>query len=303
MNTHALSDAPVQSRAVPDVPVARRFYWLIRREILENRSIYLAPLAVMPFVVIGFTLHLGSLPRQLREAAALDPMHQQAILQEPYTAAALLLMFIGVLVAVFYCVDALYGDRRDRSILFWKSLPVSDLETVLAKASIPMVVIPLVTFVATFSTHLLILTMSSMRLAGTGLSLWPQLAFGQMTWILFYHLLIGHGFWFAPFWGWFLLASAWARRAPFLWATVPLLALGLLEQIAFHTTGFARWLQYRFTGGPVTGTHTHETLTIASVTPGSWSQFLTSPGFWFGLALTAVFLALAVHFRRQRGPN
>ena len=305
MNTQAISEAPVQSQAAADIPFARRLYWLVRREILENRSIYLAPLVVAPLILIGFAVHLAPLPNELRAAAALDAMHQHAALEEPYTFAALLLMFISVLVALFYSVDALYGERRDRSVLFWKSLPVSDLETVMAKASIPIVVIPLVTFAVTFATQVLMLLMASARLAGTGLSVWSHLGFGQMTWILFYHLVLGHGFWFAPFWGWFLLASAWARRAPFLWATLPPLALGLLEKIAFSTTSFGRWLSYRFTGGPVDSAPHHQSMkamTIAGVTPAGWTQFLTSPGFWFGLALTAVFLAAAVRLRRERGP-
>ncbi len=303
MNSHAISEAQAQPRTVAEVPAGRRFYWLVRRELLENRSIYLAPLAVMPLILLGFAIRLADLPDKLRAATALDPMHQQGAIEQPYTFAALLLMFISVLVALFYCVDALYGERRDRSVLFWKSLPVSDLETVLAKASIPMVVIPLVTFAATFVTQILMLLMASARLAGTGLSVWSHLGFGQMSWILFYHLLIGHGFWFAPFWGWFLLASAWARRAPFLWATLPPLALGLLEKITFNSERFARWLGYRFTGGPVSVPQHHDPMmTIASVTPATWSGFLTSPAFWFGLGLAAAFLAAAARLRRDRGP-
>ena len=58
---------------------------------------------------------------------------------------------------MFYCLDALYGERRDRSILFWKSLPVSDLTTVLSKASIPIVVLPLLTFAVTVATQLIML--------------------------------------------------------------------------------------------------------------------------------------------------
>ena len=54
------------------------------------------------------------------------------------------IMFATFLVGIFYCLDALHGERRDRSILFWKSLPVSDLTTVLSKASIPFAVLPLI---------------------------------------------------------------------------------------------------------------------------------------------------------------
>ena len=73
----------------------------------------------------------------------------------PFTFAALLLMFTtSFIVGVFYCVDALQGERRHRSILFWKSLPVSDLTTtVLSKASIPFAMLPQVTFAVTVVTQ------------------------------------------------------------------------------------------------------------------------------------------------------
>ena len=296
MNAQALSDAPVRSTAVADIPFHRRFYWLVRREVLENRSLYLVPLAVAAPIVLGFAIRLAHGP--------MAPEPQTA--EQPFTFAALLLMAATMLVAIFYCLDALYGERRDRSILFWKSLPVSDLETVLAKASIPLIVIPLITFAITFVVQVIMLLMATAR---GGSSTWAHLSFGQMTWILFYHLLLGHGFWFAPFWGWLLLASAWAKRAPLLWAAVPLFAVGLLEKIAFNTSAFGGWVMNRMGADPMSGStppHQHESvraMTMANITPNGWAQFFTSPGFWFGLALTAFFLLLAVRLRRVRGPN
>src|SRR5512140_3447853 len=133
MNTHIAAEAPVHSRPA-DVPFARRFFWSVWREIAENRSIYLAPLVVSGLITVSFAIRLAHSP--LTQQQGQSP-------EQPYTFAALLLMGAQMLVSIFYSVDALYGERRDRSILFWKSLPISDLETVLAKASIPMVVLPL----------------------------------------------------------------------------------------------------------------------------------------------------------------
>lgn len=304
MNTTAMheSNAGAPAAAAVHVPGLRRFAWAVRRELWENRSLYLAPLAVAVVILVGFIIGLAQLPDQLRAAAALDPVKRHELIEQPYSFAALLLMFTTFLVAVFYCVDALYGERRDRSILFWKSLPVSDLETVLAKASIPMLVIPLLTFAITVATQAVMLLLASGRLLGSGLSLWPHLAFGHMAWMLFHHLVIGHGFWYAPVWGWLLLSSAWARRAPFLWATLPLLALGLVERIAFNTTFFGHWLAYRLMGGPGNSGVDKRPMTLESLTPASAMQVVTDPGFWFGIALAAVFLALAIRLRRQRGP-
>jgi len=300
-STNVISDSPEMAPA--SLSAMRLFLWSVRRELWENRYLYLAPLAVAALVVVGFALGLGHLPDTLRAASALDAMRQHERIEQPYTFAALLLMFTTFLVAMFYCLDALYGERRDRSVLFWKSLPVSDLTTVLAKASIPFLVIPLLTWGITVATQALMLSMAGVRLMGTGLSVAPHLSFGHMTWVLFYHLVVGHGFRYAPFWGWLLLCSAWSKRAPLLWATLPLLVVGLVEKIAFNTSYFGGWLQYRFMGGPGGMSRGSEPMpmTIAGLTP-ALTQFLTSPGFWFGLALAAAFLAAAVRLRRERGP-
>jgi ABC-2 type transport system permease protein len=267
----------------------------------ENRYLYLAPLAVAALIVLGFALGLAQLPDTLRAASALDAAQQHDRIEQPYAFAALLLMATTLLVGMFYCLDALYGERRDRSALFWKSLPVSDLTTVLAKASIPFVVLPLVTWVITVGTQAIMLLLAGGRLMGTGLSVWSHVSFWQMAWILFHHLLVGHGFWYAPIWGWLLLCSAWSRRAPYLWATLPLLAIGLVEKIAFNTSYFGGWLAYRFMGSPHDMPPRDGPMTMAALTP-PLAQLLSSPGFWFGLALAAGFLAAAVRLRRYREP-
>src|SRR5262249_35652202 len=159
---------------------------------------------------------------------------------------------------------------RDRSILFWKSLPVSDRITVLAKASIPLLALPLLTFLVTFATQALMLLLGSLRLLASGhspVALWTQLPFFKMWALLFYHLIVVHALWWAPFWGWLLLVSAWARRAALLWATLPLLAIGMLERIAFSTSLFGGWLAERFMGGPHAGDHGGDPMAMADMTP------------------------------------
>src|SRR5439155_13381678 len=102
---------------------SRAMLWSVRRELWENRSIYLAPLAVG--VVIVFGALVGMLPAISR--------HSPHKLSQPYDFAAVALMGTMFIVSIFYCLDALYGERRDRSILFWKSTPVSDWTTVHSK--------------------------------------------------------------------------------------------------------------------------------------------------------------------------
>jgi ABC-2 type transport system permease protein len=304
MSTTATHDAPASAATIS---TGRLLYWSVQRELWEHRSLYVAPLAVAALILVGFTIGLGDLPAKLRTAAASGGMDQRALVEQPYTFAALLLMGTTFVIGMFYCLDALYGERRDRSVLFWKSLPVSDVTTVLAKACVPLFILPLLTFAVTLVTQVLMLLVASGRLVGTGLSVWSQLSFGEMTWTLFHHLVLGHGLWYAPIWGWLLFCSAWARRTPVLWATLPLLAVGLVEKIAFGTTYFGNWLGSRLMGGPTDPTPApaldHDmSMTIVGITASTPGQLLVSPGLWIGLALTAIFLMLAVRLRHSRGP-
>jgi ABC-2 type transport system permease protein len=289
-----------QTVAPAAVPVTRVVYWSVRRELWENRSIYIAPLAVAAVALFGFSLSsiLGIWEKPLR----LNPAQPQA----PYDMAAGLMMLTGIVVSVFYCVDALHGERRDRGILFWKSLPVSDLTTVLAKASVPIVILPLLTFAITVATQWLMLLLSSAVLLVSGESvaaLWTNLSFLRMSLLLLYHVLTAHALWPAPIYCWLLLVSGWPRRATFLWAALPLVAIAGGEQIAFHTWHFAAFVGSRLMGDTptvaLTSPSTFPTNPMAHITP---VQFFSSPGLWMGLAVAAAFLAAAVRLRRYQGP-
>ena len=304
MNTraNAMSESPLESQvaATAPIPASRRMYWLVRRELWENRSIYVAPLAVAGFALFGFSL--SSIAGIWEKPLRLNPAQPQA----PYDMAAGLMMLTGIVVSVFYCLDALHGERRDRGILFWKSLPVSDLTAVLAKASIPLVVLPLLTVAISVAMQWLMLLVSSAVLLASGLSvaaLWTKLSFLRMSLLLLYHILTAHALWPAPIYCWLLLVSGWPRRATFLWAALPLVAIGGVEQIAFHTWHFAALVGSRLIGAAPT---------VASTSPDMFptdpmthiipAQFLSSPGLWFGLAVAAAFLAAAVRLRRYQGP-
>ena len=278
--------------------------WSIRRELWENRSIYVAPLAAAVIFLAGFLIELIRLPNRMRAALALSPMEQRQALEQPYLLAAIMLMAIALVIAVVYCLEALYGERRDRSILLWKSLPVSDLTTVLSKASIPILVIPLVTFAATVVTQLIMLLTSSAVLAASGISaepLWAQVSFVRTTLMNFGHLVLYHGFWYAPFFGWLLMVSAWANRAPFLLATLPPFTIAVVERVVFNTSHFAAMVRYRFMGDPASVASAGG-MTMDMLGPHALGDYLTRPGMWGGLAITAIFLFAAIRLRRSRGP-
>lgn len=313
MNTEssALSDPHLEP--APIVPAAmsttRPFYWSVRRELWENKSIYMAPLIAAGVVLFGFGITAFSLPRLRANALALESTRQRAAIEVPYDAAAMMIMFTAFIVGIFYCLDALHGERRDRSILFWKSLPVSDLTSVLAKVFVPMAILPLLTFVIVLATQFIMLLLSTVVLLPSGLAgtTWQLLPWPRLLLILFYGLVTSV-LWEAPIYAWLLLVSSWARRATFLWAVLPWLAISAIEKLAFDTTFFIRMLVHRLTGGFEEGfvvvrypkdAHVPVVDRFTELDP---LKFLGSPGLWIGLVIAAAFLIATIRLRRYRGP-
>jgi len=303
-NTLANSEllAPSSSATAP-----RPFYWSVLRELWENRSIYVAPLIVAAVQVFALAISTIGLAERRRAVLLLDdPVKQQAAIEATYDAAAMMMIFVVFIVGVFYCLDALHGERRDRSILFWKSLPVSDLTTVLSKAIIPLAVLPVIAFALTVCVQLIMLLMTSANLLVHGMSpatTWAHFPVFQ-NWLVMLYGLIAIAFWHAPIYGWLLLVSAWARRATFLWAVLPLIVIQIFEKITFGTSYFGKMIQHRLMGfAPhAFGFHGegHPTIdSLAQLTPG---RYLGSAGLWLGLLIAAAFLSATVRLRRYRGP-
>ena len=293
--------------ATPVVEVATRpMYWSVRRELWENRSIYIAPLSVAVVMLLGSLIGMGKLAQRARVASAFDPSAYGGMLDHPFSIAAPLILLTAFLVGVFYSLDALHGERRDRSILFWKSLPVSDLTTVLAKASIPLVILPLLIFVLIVATELITLLAGTGVLLANGLSagpLWTQLPLLRMALALLYTLVV-LALWHAPVYGWLLVVSGWARRMTFLWAVLPLLVLCVVERIAFGTSHLASLLKYRLLGWYSEAFDTNAPVGVAFDPLGLLDpvRLLSSPGLWLGLVAAAALLAAAVALRRYRAP-
>jgi ABC-2 type transport system permease protein len=305
MNTrsNALPDSPLDSQGIaPAISATRPLYWSIRRELWENRSIYIAPLAAAAVFLFGFVINMLSLRRSIG-ASPLDPAQQHDLLATRYELSAALIMGTAFIVGIFYSLDALYGERRDRSILFWKSLPVSDLTAVLSKLTIPVVILPLLSFAISLATQFIMLVLSSVILLGSGVNigaLWTEVSFFHVSLVLLYHLLTVHGLYYAPIYGWLLMVSAWARRAPFIWAFLPPFVICGVEKVAFNTSHFLALLQERLVGaGDAMAPHSAPKDFTATLIP---DHFFSMPGLWIGLAIAAIFLFVAVRLRRYRGP-
>jgi ABC-2 type transport system permease protein len=280
----------------------RPFYWSVLRELWENRSIYIAPLIVAVVVLFGFLVSTVGLPERRRAVLLLDPAKARAAIQAPYDMAAIMLILTAFIVGVFYCLDALHGERRDRSILFWKSMPVSDLTTLLSKATIPLVALPLVTFAIVLAAQVVMLLWTSVLLITHGMSpgsTWTNFNLFQQSFILLYGL-VAIALWHAPIYGWALLVSSWARRATFLWAVVPFLAIGFFEKITFGTSHFGSMLKHRLMGfASEAFAFNMHSIDSPQLTP---VRYLSTPGLWLGLIVAAAFVVAAVRLRRYRGP-
>ena len=292
-------ESPNQSQSA-----TRPFYWSVWREVWENKSIYIAPLIVATVILAGVLMSCGRLPGLRRNALLLDEARRRAAIELPYDVVAMMLIVTAFIVGLFYSLDALYGERRDRSILFWKSLPISDLTTVLSKAIIPIAILPAIILAIAVVTQSFMLLISSAVLAPSGLAgtTWANFNLLRESVVLFYGVIV-IALWHAPIYGWALLISGIARRAPFLWAVLPPLAIGIFEKVAFNTTYFQSMLKNRLFGAGDTAFafHMHRSISVdlAQLTP---ARFLMTPGLWIGLAIAAGFIVAAIQLRRYRGP-
>jgi ABC-2 type transport system permease protein len=311
------SSAP-QAVAAPTAPRGRPYLWSVRRELWENHSTWIAPLAAAGFVLFGFTISLVHKPHSMKALASLSPDKQMALRFAPFGIVAAALILTTVVVGIFYCLGTLYNERRDRSILFWKSMPVSDLTTVLAKATIPLVILPAVAFVIVCATQLVMLLFNSLALAShqTELTqLWSTVPLFRLWGIILY-ALVTLTLWHAPLYGYFLALSAWVKKGPFLWAVLPPIALSVFERLAFDTSYVSSLVRDRlfgsfgaaFTGGSGHMSFGDEKTAVAAHS-GNFhlpvpdpTKFVTTPGLWIGLVVAVALVALAAWQRRRREP-
>jgi ABC-2 type transport system permease protein len=283
--------------------------WLVRREFWENRAIWMIPAAFGGLLLLAALFTQVSIPRLTSQ-------------QESEEAAAAFLVVVGGMFylvmgvySTWYLLDCLYTDRKDRSILFWKSLPVSDVTTVLCKLFVGMIIIPLVYFAAANVTALIAAFILSIRArASIGSSLWNGDVWGQIQ-VLWIYVIVTTAVWYLPIAGWLMLVSAWAKRAVMLWAILPPLLLYFLERVFFGTHMVGQIITRRLTALPKVSFHfskymwTNEGGVVdnASGAPVAsvWhlinpSGFFTSAETWIGAAIGIVFIVAAIQLRMRR---
>jgi ABC-2 type transport system permease protein len=136
------------------------------------------------------------------------------------------------LVVFFYLLGALYDDRKDRSILFWKSLPASDTLTLASKLLTAMVLAPLAFFVVMVATHVIMALIGSVMVLVVGGEPWAwflSVANPLKAWGMIGASWLALSIWSIPMYGWLLLVSSFAPRVPLLFAVLPPLVFAVLQ--------------------------------------------------------------------------
>jgi ABC-2 type transport system permease protein len=279
------------------INTTRPFLTLVRRELWEHGSLVWAPLAMaLMIIVVSLVSGMvkGSVDIDLGEDRPLpelfgDAEKQRGIFSLVMAGLVLPQLLVAFVVVFFYLLDGLFTERRDRSILFWKSLPVSDAKTVLSKLFVALVAVPLWSWALSLVVGLVVFGVLATQVSGTpaaGLGTWHG-----GTWLTVQAAMLGKmaiaALWYLPVAGWLLLVSVLAKRAPFLWATLPFLVLSLAERIALGSNVVGAMVAQRLFGF-------REEVSLMSEFP-----LLASPALWIGVAVGAALVYAAIRVRRR----
>lgn len=311
---------------------------LVRREFWEHRSLWIAPLVWVGLIVV-MSMWGTVLSMQFDDAitighhATIDEIpdlgaHERAEIskaialpaeQKATGFAIMQLTMAGVIsgivlvVVFFYLLDCLYAERRDRSILFWKSMPVSDAQVVLSKLAVALVVMPLAVMALATVTQLLISLIFWIRFHGTVLGeIVPAFSFrgwfGAMWAMLLFS--VAGVLWYVPVAGYLMIMSVWARRAVFLWAVLPPAALMLLEKMFFNSQHVAQFVGRRLVGfvqemhidGSRFGKGGNDHIPAIGdfLDSFSFSGLFTNYELWLGLLAGAALIYATIRIRRYR---
>ena len=298
------------------------FVTLLRREFWEHRALWAAPAAVALLIVL-LTVLSGGLtgsPVEIRidgkEAdfiARMSGPEQQKFFGVVVAGLMVPQLLVAMVVLFAYLLDSLYSERKDRSILFWKSLPVSDAMTVVSKATMALVVVPLIVYALSVVVSVVTFAVLNVKLGDSQLA--PLVQWHTGSWlalqgVLLLNILIA-ALWYSPIAAALLVVSAAARRATMLWAVLPPLGLSLLERSVLGSNHVMAFLGYRFTGffdamgvglgrdggasAEAQARHVDDLFHKINAGP-----LLLNVDLWLGVAAAVALLVIAVRLRRWR---
>ncbi|MES2605082.1 MAG: hypothetical protein V4603_09095 [Pseudomonadota bacterium] len=218
----------MSTRLFSDIAVMRT---LVKREFLEQRLLFvLLPLAVMLFIAGAFTvitmsiLDPGPRPITVLEFASFPAPARGQLIHNMYSAINNVLIVSYWCAMLLYFLMTLYQQRKDKSILFWNSMPVSDAQTIVSKLLAGMIGAQAVVLASMLVLHLFLL----LALLGYGafhdIDGWQTFVtpYAWLTSLLaLVPSMLVSSLWTLPIYGWLLLVSARARSIPFAWAIAP----------------------------------------------------------------------------------
>ena len=315
--------------------------WLVTREFWEHKgAIFWAPIVVASAIVlfiggsIVYAISMGKFGGAItingRDANMtmvfnnLSPQDQENfvnIMTTGYLAAAAPLYIMLSVVIFFYCLNAMFEERRDRSILFWKSLPVSDQQTVLSKVATALLVAPVITIaVATFAS-ILILLITCAFMGFNGVNVFGAVLTSSQVYLgplQILGMLPVYALWALPTVGWLLMLSAWAKSKVFLWAVgtpiIVILIVKWAEQLVgsemnvdwFIQNVVARGLLgllpgawFGFEQVPPELLTDGRAMDFGNVFAQSWMT-LAAPSVWIGAIAGALMIFAAMRLRRWK---
>lgn len=217
----------------------KTFYWLVKREFWEHRGGFLwTPLITVGVVVLINIMLLiatgvigGQKWHHIANASP-DQLHKLGVVLAGIGLMPAGIVFVVLFFVLFtYCMKTLSNDRVDRSILFWKSLPISDLSTILSKAFSAVVVAPVIATVLSLIGAILMLLIYAINASfhgiGFGQAFWSLPHTGELL-ISIIGLLPIYMVWMLPCVGWLMLCSAWANGKVARWAIALPTAVGVI---------------------------------------------------------------------------
>ena len=306
MNTQTAQLSTVPASAAATGP-RQMLLTLIRREFWEHPGLWRVPAIVAGLLALAtlFSVRLG-VNLDGRHIPQVDDAARIMVLNMSQMVWALIIYVTAAIVVSFYCLDCLYAERKDRSILFWKSLPVSDGMTVLSKFLVAVVIVPLGVFALALASHLLALLVWKLRVAAGGapdVVSWDTVAWLRGALVIFLCLLLS-SLWYAPVIAAALLASAWLKKSPLVWVTLALVLVPLFEYIVFRTGYIWSFLRYR--RGAIwyvlTSVDGHSVFSDNGrlLSEMNWAGAFTNVNLWLGVIATAALLYGAARIRRYR---
>ena len=295
---------------------------LVKREIWEHRSIYVTPIAIaviVSLISLAGMVTVSAFDKEVHMALfsasnIAGDTERQAALTVFFLGTSWVFLFALVILTTFYALDCLYAERKDKSILFWRSLPVTDAETVVSKLLTAVIVLPLVTVAAIVVTHLvnlLITTVWVMLKGGNAAHLiWSSVPLFD-NWAAALIVTIASAVWMSPLIGWFLFVSAFTKRAPLLMAFMPLIIIPIMEWIFFRSKIFASAVFSRgemiplFREMDIGHFFDEERMVVNEEMVSLLShidigRFLFSPSVWAGIVVCGLFTTAAIYVRRYR---